>query len=191
MRVLETFYRGYRFRSRLEARWAVFMDSLAVKFVYEPEAFELGGVSYLPDFWVPHIKSFIEIKPEHPNEDEQYKAEKLCEFTKENVFIIYGQPEVNESSDSALFFQWYTCRGFDDEIIGDVYGDVNYLWCECPYCHRFELQFQGRADRISCLCRKSSHGDRGHNYASPCLQKAYSNAKSYRFEPKSQGRFQP
>lgn len=48
---IETIYNGYRFRSRLEARWAVFFDCLGVKYEYEPEGFELPGVGgYLPDF---------------------------------------------------------------------------------------------------------------------------------------------
>ena len=52
-RAIETRYKGYRFRSRLEARWAVFFDSLGLKWEYEPEGFELeGGVRYLPDFKV-------------------------------------------------------------------------------------------------------------------------------------------
>lgn len=50
---IETIYRGYRFRSRLEARWAVFFDSLGVKYEYEPEGFKLpDGSMYLPDFRV-------------------------------------------------------------------------------------------------------------------------------------------
>jgi hypothetical protein len=50
---IETVYDGYRFRSRLEARWAVFFDSLGVKYEYEPEGFELPGLGgYLPDFRV-------------------------------------------------------------------------------------------------------------------------------------------
>lgn len=50
---IETIYNGYRFRSRLEARWAVFLDSLGVKYEYEPEGFEMpDGTRYLPDFRV-------------------------------------------------------------------------------------------------------------------------------------------
>lgn len=53
MKAIETFYNGYRFRSRLEARWAVFFDALGVKYEYEPEGFDLGdGDFYLPDFRV-------------------------------------------------------------------------------------------------------------------------------------------
>lgn len=50
---IETVYKGYRFRSRLEARWAVFFDALKLEWEYEPEGFELGkGIRYLPDFKV-------------------------------------------------------------------------------------------------------------------------------------------
>lgn len=51
LKAIETHYKGYRFRSRLEARWAVFFDNIGLEWVYEPEGFELGdGVRYLPDF---------------------------------------------------------------------------------------------------------------------------------------------
>ena len=51
MKPIETEYKGYRFRSRLEAKWAVFFDTCGVKWEYEPEGFDLGdGLYYLPDF---------------------------------------------------------------------------------------------------------------------------------------------
>ena len=51
LKPIQTFYKGYRFRSRLEARWAVFFDACGVKWEYEPEGFDLGnGLYYLPDF---------------------------------------------------------------------------------------------------------------------------------------------
>jgi len=34
---IETRYRGYRFRCRLEARWAVFFDAAGVEWSYEDE----------------------------------------------------------------------------------------------------------------------------------------------------------
>ena len=53
IKAIETKYQGYRFRSRLEARWAVFLDALGVEWEYEPEGFDLGdGQAYLPDFRV-------------------------------------------------------------------------------------------------------------------------------------------
>lgn len=45
IKAIETKYKGYRFRSRLEARWAVFFDALGVRWEYEIEGFEkdVGG----------------------------------------------------------------------------------------------------------------------------------------------------
>lgn len=50
MKVIETKYKGYRFRSRTEARWAVFFQTAGVPWKYEPEGFEDGTTRYLPDF---------------------------------------------------------------------------------------------------------------------------------------------
>jgi hypothetical protein len=51
-----TRYAGCHFRSRLEARWAVFFDFLGIRWVYEPEGF-VGcyGMPYLPDFHLPDL----------------------------------------------------------------------------------------------------------------------------------------
>lgn len=53
MKAIQTTFKGYKFRSRTEARWAIFFDSLGLQWEYEPEGFDLGnGVYYLPDFKV-------------------------------------------------------------------------------------------------------------------------------------------
>lgn len=53
IKAIETRYKGYLFRSRLEARWAVFFDALGLCWEYEPEGFDLGEDGrYLPDFRV-------------------------------------------------------------------------------------------------------------------------------------------
>lgn len=60
---IETLYDGYRFRSRLEARWAVFFNALKMKYIYEPEGFRFSdGTMYLPDFFLPETKTFFEVK---------------------------------------------------------------------------------------------------------------------------------
>lgn len=61
---IETIWKGCRFRSRLEARWAVFFETLGVRWEYEAQGFELrDGTRYLPDFYLPDQKIYIEIKP--------------------------------------------------------------------------------------------------------------------------------
>lgn len=62
MQAIETVYNGYRFRSRLEARWAVFFDAMGIKYQYEPEGFEFDGIRYLPDFYLPELNYFVEVK---------------------------------------------------------------------------------------------------------------------------------
>lgn len=52
MSAIPTLYRGIKFRSRLEARWATFLDAIDVEWQYEPQGYTAGGVAYLPDFWL-------------------------------------------------------------------------------------------------------------------------------------------
>ena len=60
---IETYYNGYRFRSRLEARWAVFFDALGIRYQYEIEGYKLSdGQYYLPDFFLPDDGYYVEVK---------------------------------------------------------------------------------------------------------------------------------
>ena len=93
---IETLYKGIRFRSRLEARWAVFLDALNFKFVYEPDGYDLDGTWYLPDFWVPDWKAFLEIKPEQPTQEQMDKCQHLSTVTGHSVLLIAGQPWIDE-----------------------------------------------------------------------------------------------
>jgi hypothetical protein len=105
LRAIETQYRGYRFRSRLEARWAVFFDALDMKWEYEKEGYELpDGTRYLPDFFVrfsppwaeyhpPGGGYWFEIKPAGaPTDAEKEKAHWLSRVTPHAVYILCGDP---------------------------------------------------------------------------------------------------
>jgi len=63
-RPIETRYAGCRFRSRLEARWACFFDTLGIAWEYEPQGYLVGPDArpYLPDFWLPGEKVWAEVK---------------------------------------------------------------------------------------------------------------------------------
>lgn len=64
IKAIETRYDGYRFRSRLEARWAVFFNNLGLRYEYELEGYELeSGDRYLPDFYLPELAVHLEAKP--------------------------------------------------------------------------------------------------------------------------------
>src|SRR6266478_3858732 len=91
MKAIETIYHGYRFRSRLEARFAVFLDTLGIKYEYEKEGFDLDGVWYLPDFWLPEQECWAEIKGQRPTEEEQTKARHLSLHSGKPVHLLYGE----------------------------------------------------------------------------------------------------
>ena len=121
-KAIETEYNGYRFRSRLEARWAVFFDALGIDYEYEPEGYELpSGKRYLPDFRVKchgtrgecsdkTFDLYIEVKGRMTQGD----ADKITEFAGkrendeyeieiENPILIVGDiPPKGCSSDSKV-----------------------------------------------------------------------------------------
>jgi hypothetical protein len=77
---IETKAYGCRFRSRLEARWAVFLTELGLDWDCEREGFVIDGTPYLPDFWLPSIDPecralgwglWLEIKPMWPLDEAQ------------------------------------------------------------------------------------------------------------------------
>ena len=92
-KALETRWKGYRFRSRLEARWAVYFDALPLKWEYEPEGFHLGyGIVYLPDFWLPQVEMWAEVKPVAFSAEEREKAFLLAESSGYPVIMLVGTP---------------------------------------------------------------------------------------------------
>lgn len=93
MKAIETEYAGVRFRSRLEARWAVFFDALGIRWEYEPEAFELSDrTRYLPDFWLPEFVGgiYVEVKPLHGDFG---KAERFALEKPAAVWLCEGPPD--------------------------------------------------------------------------------------------------
>ena len=178
LKAIDTLYKGCYFRSRLEARWAVFFDTLGVPYRYEPEGFDLDGLWYLPDFWLPEQQCWIEIKPFEPDAEAQEKAERLAAAGLNPVFIFFGDiPWPDGSSGDDKSYSAYAFRP-------DTGWDLCYQWCECWVCDTVGVQFEGRADRLPCRCRKKIDpcADRGHNADSPRLMAAYHAARSARFE---------
>ena len=65
---IQTRYAGHRFRSRLEARWAVFFDAMKIDWEYEPQGYTITDPwgresrAYLPDFHLPDLDVWAEVK---------------------------------------------------------------------------------------------------------------------------------
>ncbi len=177
LKAIETSYNGYRFRSRLEARWAVFMDALGVRWEYEPEGFDLGGAGwYLPDFYLPDQDIYVEIKPDrkyqdYPDHDIWNKTIELQNQSNKQVVILCGTPGPIELYNENDSYQGFIC------------GDFSYVWCECPDCGAIGIQFDGRSARNnhSKNCQAMT-GDKGYNYDSERITQAWKASRSARFE---------
>jgi len=162
LKVIETAYRGHLFRSRLEARWAVFFDSLNVPWEYEREGYDLGGKWYLPDFWMPEQDCFIEIKGKDPSLEEEIVASVLAQKSGKVVHIFYGPiPDVG----------WYAGWNIENSRKFGHYA------------------FTPDIKRISGLLWRDNSGGQydigefclSHNSATDALVKAYHKARTAQF----------
>lgn len=158
LKPIETFYKGYKFRSRLEARWAVFFDALGLKWQYEVEGFNLSdGRYYLPDFRVTSEKESVywyEIKPLEDMGDgklqrfaldwrAKYPEDRVTDFT-----ICSGDPYdvlsagvdflktkcIGRSAGIETFCLCPRCAGINKIFIYDYCHDEVYFQCyQCDY----------------------------------------------------------
>jgi hypothetical protein len=114
IKVIETAYKGYKFRSRLEARWAVFLDSMDFKWVYEPEGYVLNGTPYLPDFYLPELEIWAEVKPEKFSDAELKLAIDLASETNKSVILLTDIPNFRS-------YEVVTPTGDKSTYIDDLY----------------------------------------------------------------------
>lgn len=123
LKPIETVYRGYRFRSRLEARWAVFFDALGIDWEYESEGYELPSGRYLPDFWLPTFGGgmWAEVKPEGGDNG---KASSLALQSGSPVWLCFGVPSARAY---AVAVRLLVCAKFQGEAPCD---EGRY----CPGC---------------------------------------------------------
>lgn len=60
---------------------------------YEPEGFKLPSGQYLPDFWLPRLELWVEVKPTAPSATEELRCEQLCHGRNQTVVVAVGLPE--------------------------------------------------------------------------------------------------
>lgn len=127
---IETTYRGYRFRSRLEARWAVFFDAAGIKWLYEQQGFEVNGKPYLPDFLLPAFGYFEVRGIKFDCDDELLQA--LADGTGHTVYIAFEEIPKPESCGQGNGYLRSFFPGFTkDEYPGDMYdGSSDFMF---PY----------------------------------------------------------
>ena len=143
IKAIETEYKGYKFRSRLEAKWAVLFDYINLKWEYEPDGFQMrGGAKYLPDFYFPEYGYYAEVKPPRPGMlQELEKAKNLVRESKDKAVVVLGNvPEVENDAwfhvpvicwdglRRKVVVRWFVL-GLENKtaIISDTYTDYLYI----------------------------------------------------------------
>lgn len=158
IKAIPTRYKGYHFRSRLEARWAVFFDQLGIEYQYEPQGFDLGEAGlYLPDFYLPKIDRgyWVEIKSVEPTDSEREKIQRLAIATGKSATFRVGEPFINvlmaqgSKYDSSTIYEAAVYESDGGE-------DHPYLFCVCPWCGKPGIEFDGRGARV---CGYRAHYD--------------------------------
>lgn len=206
IQAIETSYNGYRFRSRLEARWAVFFDAIDQKYRYETEGYVLSGIPYLPDFQIlsePGINGygdmietaeFVEIKPTDPTRQEWNKAVLLASESGNTVNIFAGDPDIDVEiyqicsdimgGELPEFLTNIPSYAADKTIAMPPYTWSHAYWKQCVRCLRVQLVNIWMTDPDGVdTCIYCSAEKRGLlDVASPDLLKAYRAARSARFE---------
>ena len=198
IKAIETRYKGYRFRSRLEARWAVFFDYLGIEWQYEPEGYDLGDAGkYLPDFYLPGVDGgyWLEVKGDKQAADSNalWKMAALCGVTDKRGLLVYGEPMLAvEAAMNGTESPWWEMTMAEDGC------DAPYIFCVCPWCGKVGIEFDGRGARVCgwqahcateedalAIVKPMGHGrvdDKCYTGDDPRIVAAASAARAARFE---------
>jgi hypothetical protein len=172
---IPTRFDGFRFRSMLEARWAVFFNALDIKYLYEPQGFVTDGRPYLPDFclligemtWaevkpaietdadgVKRWKSFVEARGEH--------GVLLTDMTNRPGPFLFLGPEPGQRTER--YEDWAN-------------------WSACPDGYHFEPVPSCRFwECDSCATEEYAALFDNDGYRHPKIAAAYELARSYQFD---------
>jgi len=121
IKAVPTYYKGRLYRSRLEARWAVFFDLMKWPFEYEPV--DLGEWS--PDFrlTIGHDDWLVEVK--HPNLTSPEKIaihQKMLRASNHSTYLLY----LDEPFFEPTKYVWED--GYPINVLFPRLGDVPMLW---------------------------------------------------------------
>lgn len=190
IQAIETHYKGYRFRSRLEARWAVFFDAIKIQWSYEVEGFRVSApegkpVFYLPDFFLPEVETFVEVKPfSDPfkmSHDELHKIMSAVGFGGLDILLLGGS--------DMMYYRGTLLLG-NDETTGQVKLIDGLQFSTCLLCNTAGLysvpEEEGpsvfRCFNSSCRGYDHLHIKRHVDWITPQIISATTSAHSARFE---------
>lgn len=156
--ITNVLYKGRRFQTELEARWAVFFDAVDTQWEYEKEVLELPyGGRVIPDFWLHVQQSWFEIKPELPTEKELVQAADLSFKTRKKVYVVWGQ--IGEHSIYTFDLPFYE-QGYDKRYVFTLSDRSGHLMVASPlrsddayqligHCHVSQQDILQKADALT------------------------------------------
>jgi hypothetical protein len=126
---IETEFNGRKYRSRTEARWAIFFSQIGVEFTYEAERISLSnGESYLPDFFIKDFDAFFEVKAENDEVATEECSRARClsaDRPGQRVWLSIGPPIIDRPNILTLE-QWRADTSIE-EIMGDPENRYYFL----------------------------------------------------------------
>ena len=88
-------YSGIKMRSSWEQQVAEYLDKVGIKWEYEPGPFELGDMTYTPDFYLPDYVMYIEVKGYFRN---ARALEKFNRFARGHDIVLIRRNELKDLS---------------------------------------------------------------------------------------------
>lgn len=179
-RALPTPYDGITYRSRLEARWAVFFKLIDIKPDYEPQGWDTNGEWYLPDFalYGAHGVTWAEIKPDWETDPEgiaRFRRFAAARPQPSRAVLLVGTPR---------FGQEYLVIGGDQDAEDPGQGPWeadDFTWRPCVSGEHFDLAYPGH---FRAKFAKDACVDKFGGLGEERIQDAADKARSEKFQPK-------
>lgn len=141
MKSIPTNFNGTVYRSRLEARWALFFEEIGVIALYEP--WDIGH-GYIPDFFLHNLfynqLLIAEIKPISPNDGYIKYLKKVRTPGKSDFLVFVGNPSFEQAEGIHIYgetvnyvskgFRLVTCKNCGYYAVS---GCETFTLCSCGY----------------------------------------------------------
>ena len=89
------YYKGIWMRSSYERAYAKYLDKNKIDWQYEPQSFNLGNMTYRPDFYLPTQNKYIEIKGWLTNSAKR-KINRFREFYPHIKFSLLDKKQLQQ-----------------------------------------------------------------------------------------------
>ena len=174
-------YKGVEYRSTTESKVAEIFDKYGTKFIYEPEGYSLNGMLYIPDFYLPEIKTFVEVKGPIDSDISKPRAlleslhESLTEDKKRDYWWLPEYMVVIIYSDGTFFS---ACDSDEDIKSQRVLQYTHLYFANCFKCNKkyFVLCEKGYN------CRACGHYE-GGSLKNPLEEfNLFTNQRQYKFK---------